>query len=79
MQGRAFQILFKSVDNINMPSKIGTDTCHTDAHCENTVGSFKCMCKDGHEGSGLQCSDLNECTLGKEFELVKLRYFILSC
>ena len=44
--------------------KDGTHECHADAHCTNSVGSYECACKDGHEGAGRQCSDLNECQLG---------------
>ena len=47
-----------------MPCKIETDTCHEDAHCNNTIGSFECMCKVGHKGTGLDCEDLDECVLG---------------
>ena len=31
----------------------------------NTIGSFECVCRNGHEGSGLNCTDLDECTLGQ--------------
>ena len=41
-----------------------THDCHRDAYCENTVGAWKCACKEGHEGTGRQCEDINECYLG---------------
>ena len=52
-----------------MPHKNKNGTCHNDADCQNTIGSFECMCKDGFDGNGFECNDLNECTLGKRFEL----------
>ena len=31
------------------------DPCHADADCTDTAGGFVCRCRDGYEGSGLQC------------------------
>lgn len=31
------------------------------ALCLNTDGSFSCMCNEGYTGSGLNCTDVNEC------------------
>ena len=45
--------------------------CHRDAVTLsqiNNVGSYECTCKDGHQGNGIDCYDLNECTLGKSLE-----------
>merc|ERR1711988_1945348 len=35
---------------------MGTDTCHADATCTNTEGSFTCECKEGFTGTGYSCS-----------------------
>ena len=41
--------------------------CHVDALCDNIFGSWNCTCKNGHEGTGEQCRDLDECLLGISF------------
>ncbi|XP_072035556.1 uncharacterized protein [Amphiura filiformis] len=33
-----------------------TDTCHANATCTNTVGSFTCSCNDGYGGNGITCT-----------------------
>ena len=30
------------------------DDCHDNATCNNTIGSYTCMCNDGFEGNGSQ-------------------------
>ncbi len=32
------------------------DTCHSDAACTNTDGSFTCACNDGYSGDGVSCN-----------------------
>ncbi len=34
------------------------------ATCKNLEGSYECGCNAGWEGSGIQCSDVNECDDG---------------
>ena len=34
-------------------------------HCENTVGSYVCGCKNGFETIGDNCLDINECKKGE--------------
>ncbi len=36
----------------------GTDNCHNNALCENTVGSYKCGCDSGYRGNGTYCQGL---------------------
>ena len=31
-------------------------TCHSQAYCNNTAGSFLCICKAGYSGDGMMCS-----------------------
>ncbi|XP_033095614.1 mucin-like protein [Anneissia japonica] len=35
--------------------------CSNNAVCNNTIGSYNCMCKTGYEGDGITCRDINEC------------------
>eukprot|EP00933_Yihiella_yeosuensis_P011793 TRINITY_DN1194_c0_g2_i3.p1 TRINITY_DN1194_c0_g2~~TRINITY_DN1194_c0_g2_i3.p1 ORF type:complete len:979 (+),score=154.06 TRINITY_DN1194_c0_g2_i3:145-3081(+) len=39
--------------------------CVTGGVCTNNVGSFSCKCGVGWEGTGAECSDIDECTLNK--------------
>ena len=32
------------------------DTCHEQANCTNTFGSFECTCNAGFEGDGVNCT-----------------------
>uniref|UniRef100_A0AAY4CEM9 Fibrillin-1 n=1 Tax=Denticeps clupeoides TaxID=299321 RepID=A0AAY4CEM9_9TELE len=40
----------------------GTHTCSYNADCMNTMGSYRCVCKEGYSGDGFYCSDIDECT-----------------
>jgi len=43
----------------------GQNNCHNDASsCSETTGSFTCTCNVGYTGSGILCTDVNECTIG---------------
>ena len=35
-----------------------TYPCHEDAFCNNTIGSFECICEDGFEGNETYCAGL---------------------
>ncbi|XP_028410565.1 uncharacterized protein LOC114533262 [Dendronephthya gigantea] len=37
------------------------NTCHMNATCSNTPGSFVCTCNEGFEAVGDVCEDINEC------------------
>ncbi|CAH3196322.1 unnamed protein product, partial [Porites evermanni] len=30
--------------------------------CQNTVGSYKCLCNVGYTGDGKPCNDIDECS-----------------
>ncbi|TSL61130.1 Signal peptide, CUB and EGF-like domain-containing protein 3 [Bagarius yarrelli] len=38
-----------------------TDNCSIDAICQNTIRSYKCICKSGYKGDGKHCEDIDEC------------------
>ena len=49
---------------------IQSDTCHSNAFCANTNGSYKCTCSDGYSGNGRIC-------LGNEY--LTLNMLTQSC
>lgn len=38
-----------------------TDNCNSNAKCDDTEGSFSCECNTGWVGSGVECTDFDEC------------------
>ncbi|XP_048126330.1 fibrillin-1 [Alosa alosa] len=40
---------------------LGLHRCHTNAQCNNTLGSHSCVCAQGYSGDGIVCTDINEC------------------
>ena len=58
-------VLFSDIDECNAAN----NSCHENAWCNNTRGSFNCFCKPGHDGDGHNCTGkiicmrlVNECT-----------------
>src|SRR5699024_6309235 len=47
--------------DINECQSNNTNNCSINTHCNNTIGSYQCICNDGYEGDGLNCSDIDEC------------------
>ena len=37
------------------------DDCHSAATCQDTHGSFDCVCNSGYVGTGKDCDDVDEC------------------
>ena len=31
-------------------------SCHVEAECNNTIGSYDCICNEGFEGDGFNCT-----------------------
>jgi len=41
---------------------MGIHTCHNDAQCSNTAGSYECVCDQGFSGDGYHfCVDVDDC------------------
>ena len=49
------EFYFLPVSDINECQE-NTDTCHDNATCSNTEGSFDCQCKQGYTGDGINCA-----------------------
>lgn len=39
-----------------------TITCHANAACLDITGTVACHCKNGYEGDGTTCTEVNPCT-----------------
>ena len=45
-------VFFPDIDECNAAN----NSCHENAWCNNTQGSFSCSCKPGYEGDGYNCT-----------------------
>lgn len=43
---------FKDLDECSN----GTHMCSPHADCKNTMGSYRCLCKEGYTGDGFTCT-----------------------
>ncbi|XP_068699027.1 uncharacterized protein [Montipora foliosa] len=43
----------------------GKHNCSHVAVCNNSIGSYNCICKEGYVGDGRNCSDIDECSTGE--------------
>ena len=51
------------------------DSCHDNATCMNSIGSYTCMCNDGFEGNGSHCiSECNCLPCDGEFMTLSIQY-----
>ncbi|XP_046857298.1 neurogenic locus notch homolog protein 1-like isoform X3 [Xenia sp. Carnegie-2017] len=37
------------------------NSCNANANCTDIDGSFKCQCKEGYSGNGINCTNIDEC------------------
>jgi len=54
-------IYFLDIDECNGSAMGG---CSSVAICQNTIGSYRCVCNKGFVGNGTDCMDLDECQVG---------------
>ena len=47
---------FSQFTDINECADLGSNACSAMAACNNTFGSYVCLCLDGYEGDGKNCS-----------------------
>ena len=45
--------------------------CDVNAVCNNTLGSYKCTCKDGYEGNGTNCTGQSQAKVPKNVFTIK--------
>ena len=51
--------------------------CDPQAECLDVAGGFTCTCREGYSGSGLACTDVNECEVGSRAR--QLILYVVSC
>lgn len=56
-----FQAPCASGDDTENQCLMGTHNCDPNADCTDTSNGFYCTCHEGFSGSGVHCSDINEC------------------
>ena len=46
--------------------ELGIDNCHVNAICADVIGSFVCICNNGFDGGGVDCTSKKlQCILAK--------------
>lgn len=45
------------------PCSVAMQTCHEHADCLPSDQSFRCVCRDGYQGNGMDCQDVDECAM----------------
>ena len=56
--------------------KLGIDECQSFTYCNNTIGSYRCSCKEGFRGNGIHCQGKQESMLEYLKQMIKnLKYF----
>ena len=51
---------------------LGEHTCHVNANCTDTDGSFNCTCREGYEGNGFNCTGDNPTQILYDFKSISL-------
>ena len=58
--------------------QLNTDECDINASCNNTDGSYQCICNSGYWGSGLNCTDKRSSFIHAETMLVTYYCFYFN-
>lgn len=61
------------ISDIDECSANGTVICHNNATCDNTEGSYQCICKSGFTGNGTNCTGI-VCTMSNFY-----RFYCPNC
>ncbi|XP_015778011.1 PREDICTED: fibrillin-1-like [Acropora digitifera] len=64
-----FPAISPSPSHSNVDECSSENECHVDATCTNTKGTYNCICQDGFEGDGKNCTDIDECSCANECHL----------
>ena len=65
---KIYWIYSSDIDECNA----ATNSCHKNARCNNTQGSFTCSCKPGYEGDGYNCKGKILCFFSNPFKAIRL-------
>ena len=44
------------ITDVDVDECLQLSPCHSDATCQNVIGSYKCSCNTGYVGNGIICS-----------------------
>ena len=53
--------MYTQYSSADVDECVGNNSCHKDAICVNTIGSFECPCANGFESVDNKCQDIDEC------------------
>ena len=52
----SFSVLTFFLTHLDIDECAGINTCHANATCNNTIGSYLCICDTGFTGDGENCT-----------------------
>lgn len=61
--GYTGKLCTENVNECVFPESNPVSDCNTNSLCSDAEGSFSCECNEGYTGSGVECSNVDECDL----------------